>query len=325
MSLLEPLPPLVKPEHLERLASMYSKGQVHNTQRMYLTHQREFDAWLEKNGYPHAPETACIYIAELDNAGLKTATIDAKIAAIRKKYQALQGGMVTDTLRAMKNKRASAQVDGSDGVRGNNTTSKAHFGINELRQVCQREAKTLTEIRNRALITLGFWLAARRSELVALNVDDLRFNRDGLEVRIVRSKADQTGEGMWKPVVAVPEKQIDAVTAVKAWIAAAGISKGPLFVGTTRHGKATGKRITDQVVALVVKAECERIGLDGDSFAGHSLRSGLVTTLREAGVEDKHTKTITGHKTDKMLDHYDKRGNREAIDAIKSGLFNRPK
>ena len=46
-----------------------------------------------------------------------------------------------------------------------------------------------------------------------------------------------------------------------------------------------------------------------------------MTTLREAGIEDKHTKAITGHKTDKMLDHYDKRGNREAVAAIKKGLF----
>jgi hypothetical protein len=41
-----------------------------------------------------------------------------------------------------------------------------------------------------ALVLLGFAGAFRRSELVALDVADLEFNRDGLKVTLRRSKTD---------------------------------------------------------------------------------------------------------------------------------------
>ena len=49
--------------------------------------------------------------------------------------------------------------------------------------------------RDAALLTLGFALAARRSELVALDVEDLEDDGDGLFVRIARLKSDQEGQG----------------------------------------------------------------------------------------------------------------------------------
>jgi len=47
----------------------------------------------------------------------------------------------------------------------------------------------------RALLALGFAGAFRRSELCALQVDDLVAVPDGLRVLIRRSKTDQTGRG----------------------------------------------------------------------------------------------------------------------------------
>jgi len=54
---------------------------------------------------------------------------------------------------------------------------------------------TLAGKRDRALLALGFAGAFRRSELVALEVEDLSDVPDGLRVRIRRSKTDQSGEG----------------------------------------------------------------------------------------------------------------------------------
>jgi integrase len=54
---------------------------------------------------------------------------------------------------------------------------------------------TLAGRHDRALLTLGFAGAFRRSELVALEVEDLSEVPDGLRVRIRRSRTDQGGEG----------------------------------------------------------------------------------------------------------------------------------
>jgi hypothetical protein len=64
------------------------------------------------------------------------------------------------------------------------------------------EGSSLAAMRDRALIAFGMALAARRSELVALDIADLTWEAKGLRVTIRRSKTDQDSEGA---VVAVPE------------------------------------------------------------------------------------------------------------------------
>ena len=51
------------------------------------------------------------------------------------------------------------------------------------------------DLRDRALILLGFAGALRRSELVALTVADVARHPKGIVLTIRRSKTDQAGEG----------------------------------------------------------------------------------------------------------------------------------
>jgi hypothetical protein len=51
------------------------------------------------------------------------------------------------------------------------------------------------DIRDRALLLIGFAGAFRRSELVDLNVEDLEFNENGLVIHLRRSKTDPGGAG----------------------------------------------------------------------------------------------------------------------------------
>jgi integrase len=50
-------------------------------------------------------------------------------------------------------------------------------------------------IRDRALLLIGLAGAFRRSELVALNIEDIELREDGLKVAIRKSKTDQEGAG----------------------------------------------------------------------------------------------------------------------------------
>jgi len=49
--------------------------------------------------------------------------------------------------------------------------------------------------RDRALVLVGFAGAFRRSELVALDIEDCAFGKDGLVVTLRRSKTDQEAVG----------------------------------------------------------------------------------------------------------------------------------
>jgi site-specific recombinase XerC len=93
-------------------------------------------------------------------------------------------------------------------------------------------------LRGRALISLGFAGAFRRSELVALRVDDLTECPVGYRVVIRRSKADQTGEG--QEIVIPPGLKIRPVEVVQAWLQAAQITDGILDPGSGRCRRAAG-------------------------------------------------------------------------------------
>ena len=82
------------------------------------------------------------------------------------------------------------------------------------------------DVRDRALLLIGFAGAFRRSELVALDVEDITDTDDGLRIAVRRSKADQEGEGA---AVGLPYGSNPAtcpVRAWRAWLEVSGITEG---------------------------------------------------------------------------------------------------
>jgi len=148
-------------------------------------------------------------------------------------------------------------------------------------------------LRDRALLLLGFAGAFRRSELVALEVADLERHPKGLLVHLRRSKTDQAGEGKMKPI---PHgRRLQVVAAIDAWLLAARITDGPLFRAVIPGGIGTAP-LAPQRVARIVKARCKAIGLDPKLFAGHSLRSGFITSAADHGASLAAIAKHAGHE-----------------------------
>ena len=78
---------------------------------------------------------------------------------------------------------------------GTSVTRKAPATAETIRPSLPRCHADLRGLRDRALLVLGFAGALRRSELVALDVEDLEETAEGMHVRIKRSKTDQEGAG----------------------------------------------------------------------------------------------------------------------------------
>lgn len=95
------------------------------------------------------------------------------------------------------------------------------------------------DVRDRALICLGFASGCRRSELVALDVGDLSFGEDGLEITIRRSKTDQEGLGRKVGIPYGGRPRTCPVRAVRDWIDLPLLTEGPLFRPIKRAGLAT--------------------------------------------------------------------------------------
>jgi len=64
----------------------------------------------------------------------------------------------------------------------------------DLRKILVHLPDGVRGLRDRALLLVGFAGAFRRSELAALDIDQVRFTPDGLVIRLQRSKTNQEGE-----------------------------------------------------------------------------------------------------------------------------------
>jgi len=94
----------------------------------------------------------------------------------------------------------------------------------------------LRAARDRALLLVGFAGALRRSELVGLRFENVRFTDDGLVVTIPKSKTDQEGEGQTVGIPYGSHPESCPVRALAAWLERSGIPSGYLFPAIGRWG-----------------------------------------------------------------------------------------
>ena len=276
-----------------------------NTRRAYRSALADFSAWCEAReltAVPALPECVAVYVAELAGAGRSVSTITQRLAAIRWAHEL--AGVESPT--GAKGVRATMQgIRRSLGVAPRSQKSPATSG-RIAAMVAHADGSTLKGKRDRALLLLGFALAARRSELVALDLADIEQTERGLLVTIRRSKTDQSGAGLVKAVPMGSTPETCPVAALAEWIEAAGIDDGAVFRSVTRHGRI-GDRLTARSVAAVVKQYAQRAGLDPAEFAGHSLRAGFVTSAAERGARLDRIADHTGHRSLAMVRVYTRR------------------
>jgi integrase len=152
------------------------------------------------------------------------------------------------------------------------------------------------------VLAIGMAAALRRSELVALAVDDIGLAPEGLQLFIGRSKTDQAGEGA---VIAIPEgRRIRPKALLLEWMVAAGHEEGPLFRRLTRADGLTRQPMSDRAVARLVQRCAADAGLDPTQFAGHSLRSGFITEAARQGASIFKMQEVSRHKSVQVLSEY---------------------
>ncbi|WP_229310846.1 site-specific integrase [Larkinella arboricola] len=163
------------------------------------------------------------------------------------------------------------------------------------------ETDSLAGLRNKALLLLGFTGAFRRSELVALNVEDLSFTEEGLIVSMGRSKTNPYGDHEEKAIYYSPEVALCPIRTLQAWVGrlnTASVGRNPLFVRVRKGDQLTADRLTGKTVNDLVKRYM------GPSYSAHSLRASFVTIAKLAGADDSEVMRQTKHKTTLMIQKY---------------------
>jgi site-specific recombinase XerD len=268
----------------------------------YRSDARDFSAWCARHGVEPLPagvDTVAAYLASLATSGAKSSTITRRRAAIAFIHRAAGFEAPTGS-EIVKAVLAGIRRSGRTAV-----TRKAPATVETMRAIIAEMPSDLRGIRDRALLLIGFAGALRRSELVALDVEDIEECAEGLFLHIKRSKTDQEGAG---DLVSVPYgSRLRPVCALKAWLEAAVVSDGPIFRPIRKGGKIEAQRLTDRSVANIIKARAEAVGFDPAIFSGHSLRSGFVTSALQAGADVLRVMDVTRHQQVNTLKIYDRR------------------
>ncbi len=274
------------------------------TRRAYHTDWRAFSAWCGERGFlpmPALPETVAEYLGVLALRSLSLATLSRRLSSISTAHR------FAGHSSPAKSPLVEVRWAGIRRSMGRPSRGKQALLPDALGQMLATCDGSLGGLRDRALLLIGFYTASRRSELAALDIEDLLTVPEGLIVCVRRSKTDQYAEGAEKAVPRQPEADHCPVRAVLAWAQAARIACGPVFRSITRHGHVSDRRLSAQTVALVVKARARLAGIDPRDLSGHSLRVGFVTAAAAARVADRKIMEQTGHKNERTLRRYIRR------------------
>ena len=294
------LSPLLSAD-VDRARSFASDARSSSTRKAYAADFAAFRLWADTRGLealPATPATVGVYLGALADAGRKVATIDRALAGIMNAHT--QAGHRLDG-------RHPAIRDVRAGIRrtlGVAPSKKAPLEDVELRSLLASLDESLSGLRDRALLVLGWTGAFRRSELVALSVADVAFGRDGLVITVRRSKTDQEGRGFEKGLPYAGDPATCPVRVLRAWLEAAGIEAGPLFRAVDQHGHVSPDALSDRSVARIVQRTAKVAGLDASRFAGHSLRSGFATTAARKGKSLDAIMKQTGHRSERVARGY---------------------
>jgi len=190
--------------------------------------------------------------------------------------------------------------------RGTAVKKKEAFTIDRLATVLSAMPDDLPAVRDCALLLLGYAGAFRRSELVALDVEHLRFSKRGLYVWIAAAKNDPRKKGRELYVPRLPTSsssgQLCAVAALARWVEVIGTS-GPIFRTFDLRGGLTATRLDGGDVARILRRRSSAAGVAGD-FAGHSLRRGFITNAAKKKVPIENIKRVTGQRSNTIVLDY---------------------
>lgn len=304
LAALEEPGPAELEELLEAAHEYVRSSRAANTVRAYQSDWRAFSSWCEhrqRRPLPAEPETICLYLVALARTGAHAVTIQRRLAAISQAHGA--AGHLPSPTSDWRVREVMKGIRRRHGVAPRQ--QKAPLTGGRLRLLVElTPAQSQTGLRDRALLLVGHLGAFRRSELVALDREDVEEVPEGLMLRLQRSKTDQEGEGTWKAIPRRDDPQLCPVRALRTWLEAAEIMAGPIFRPINRHGQVLPRRLSDRSVALIVKRACERAGLDPASFAGHSLRSGFATAAAQGGASERAIMAQTGHRSAQMVRRY---------------------
>ena len=225
---------------------------------------------------PASPSTVAAYIEACGEAGKKPATVRRYLATIACAH------------RAAKLINPTTDEDVKLALKGLYTKSPMRqrqakaLGWHEIKRFLITAGVGIRADRERALLCVGYDTMARRSELVAMDVEDFSWmDDDSGRVLIRRSKTDQAGEG------SLAYLSPDTVAYLRVWLKESGIRSGAVFRRLIGRGRI-GARLQVDSIAQTFKRVAEFVGMTAEEMrqiSGHSIRVGATQDMLALNID----------------------------------------
>ena len=306
-----------------------------NTNAAYKADWAHFSSWCRRRGWHGqsdanplpSPEMIGLYIADCaspDNGApaLSVSTIERRLSGLAWHYQ--QRGFALDR----KDRHIATVLAGIKRKHARPPVQKEAILRDDILDMIEALDYGLRDMRDRAILLIGYAGGLRRSEIVSLD-----FGRDDTEdgkgwIGIVDAGAilTLTGKTGWREVE-IGRGSSNAtcpVHALEQYLHYAKIDFGPLFQRVSRDDrKATGDRLSDKHVARLIKKTVLAAGIRADLpqaerlklFSGHSLRAGLATS---ANVDERYIQKQLGHASPEMTRRYQRNRDRFRVNLTKA-------
>ena len=296
-----PISTSLSPTEYTEVKQLEEESRSANSLRAYLSDWNEFLIYCATKPHFHPSQivdTVKGHINDRYKSGSKMSTLERKVIGI-KYYLAKIHGIELDLSQMtdlMKRLRKDAKIK--------KTGKQPLLKIHVIRMVdAVGIGNTNLQLRDRALLLVGFYSAMRRSELLDLQWSQVEITPDGCLLNLVKSKTDQTGKGRKVPL---PYKNdvYCPITTLMAWKSVCD-TENNVFVWRRINLKdeLIGPLKTTQYYELI-KRYCHQIGLEGGGFSPHSLRSGFVTQADLSGASISTIQKTTGHRSEAMVRNY---------------------
>lgn len=251
-----------------------------NTRQAYRRDIQHFEQW--GGLLPANSQTIIRYL--LDHAqSLSTRTLQRRLVALKQFH--LYQGFPDPTTHPSVQKTMS----GIQKTHGKPKAKAPAMRLEQLEQLIESwpNQDSLTDARDKALFTVGFFGAFRGRELLQLQIEDLDWQEQGISILLTKSKTDQIGEGQ---SCALPtlDNNVCPVAAIKHWLTVSNLQAGSLFPGINRWGKVETKPLGFSTWNKIIKSHAIRCQFpQAGQYSSHSLRRGLATSASAAGASFK--------------------------------------
>lgn len=247
-----------------------------NTRKAYQADIRHFERWGGR--LPASTEAIVLYLQAFADK-LNPRTLARRITALKNwhVYQSFPDPTAHSTI--------SKTLAGIMRMHGRPKEKAWPLAPLDLLRITEKLAKddTIASWRDNALLQIGFFGAFRRSELVAIHVEHIHRQKEGIEILIPKSKTDAVGEGQFAPIPYGTEK-LCPIRALEHWLSLSEIKQGPIFRRIYSNGTLSAHSLTPLSVNHILKKHALTCKLPyAQQLSSHSLRRGLATSASRSG------------------------------------------